>query len=181
MILVMLACKGFEPGLVATHGSGEYKYHPGLNTTEKAFCAQTGFHCAENPLECFNWYPWDGKNEFWLVEPKGDIDDDGKKISCTELFLVARLNEMRFLRFVQAYLLGHPECEENWTHKSSGPIHVYKGKNVSAAGKQGDYILFINMFMKGMAASTIIHIDGKKYMPGTMYTIDRDGKVYEKE
>ena len=136
----MLACKGFEPGLVATHGSGEYKYHPGLNTTEKAFCAQTGFHCAENPLECFNWYPWDGKNEFWLVEPKGDIDDDGKKISCTELFLVARLNEMRFLRFVQAYLLGHPECEENWTHKSSGPIHVYKGKNVSAAGKQGDYI-----------------------------------------
>lgn len=32
-----------------------------------------------------------------------------------------------------------------------------------------------------MAASTIIHIDGKKYMPGTMYTIDRDGKVYEKE
>lgn len=88
---------------------------------------------------------------------------------------------MRFLRFVQAYLLGHPECEENWTHKSSGPIHVYKGKNVSAAGKQGDYILFINMFMKGMAASTIIHIDGKKYMPGTMYTIDRDGKVYEKE
>ena len=177
----MLACKGFEPGLVATHGSSEYKYHPGLNTTEKAFCAKTGFHCAENPLECFNWYPWDGKNEFWLVEPKGDIDDDGKKISCTELFLVARLNEMRFLRFVQAYLLGHPECEENWTHKSSGPIHVYKGKNVSAAGKQGDYILFINMFMKGMAASTIIHIDGKKYMPGTMYTIDRDGKVYEKE
>ena len=37
--MVMLACKGFEPGLVATHGSGEYKYHPGLNTTEKAFCA----------------------------------------------------------------------------------------------------------------------------------------------
>ena len=129
--MVMLACKGFEPGLVATHGSGEYKYHPGLNTTEKAFCAQTGFHCAENPLECFNWYPWDGKNEFWLVEPKGDIDDDGK--------------------------------------------------NISAAGKLGDYILFINMFMKGMAASTIIHIDGKKYMPDTMYTIDRDGKVYEKE
>lgn len=146
--MVMLACKGFEPGLVATHGSGEYKYHPGLNTTEKAFCAQTGFHCAENPLECFSWYPWDGKNEFWLVEPKGDIDDDGKKISCTELFLVARLNEMRFLRFVQAYLLGHPECEESWTHKSSGPIHVYKGKNISAAGKLGDYILFINTFMK---------------------------------
>lgn len=161
---MMLACKGFKPGLVATYGDGEYKYHPGSNTTEKAFCAQTGFHCAENPLECFNWYPWDGKNEFWLVEPKGDIDDDGKKISCTEMYLVARLNEMRFLRFVQAYLLGHPECEESWTHKSSGPIHVYKGKNISASGKLGDYILFINTFMKGMAASTIIHVDGKKYM-----------------
>ena len=116
-----------------------------------------------------------------MVEPKGDIDDDGKKISCTEMYLVARLNEMRFLRFVQAYLLGHPECEESWTHKSSGPIHVYKDTNISAAGKLGDYILFINMFMKGMAASTIIHFDGKKYMPDTMYTIDRDGKVYEKE
>ena len=65
--------------------------------------------------------------------------------------------------------------------KSSGPIHVYKGKNISAAGKLGDYILFINTFMKGMAASTIIHVDGKKYMPDTMYTIGRDGKVYEKE
>lgn len=64
---------------------------------------------------------------------------------------------------------------------SSGPIHVYKGKNISAAGKLGDYILFINTFMKGMAASTIIHVDGKKYMPDTMYTIGRDGKVYEKE
>ena len=32
-----------------------------------------------------------------------------------------------------------------------------------------------------MAASTIIHVDGKKYMPDTMYTIGRDGKVYEKE
>ena len=95
--------------------------------------------------------------------------------------MVARLNEMRFLRFVHAYLLGHPECGESWTHKSSGPIHVYKGKNISAAGKLGDYILFINTFMKGMAASTIIHIDGKKYMPDTMYTIGRDGEVYEKE
>lgn len=176
--MVMLACKGFEPGLVATHGSGEYKYHPGLNTTEKAFCAQTGFHCAENPLECFNWYPWDGKNEFWLVEPKGDIDDDGKKISCTEMYLVARLNEMRFLRLVQAYLLGHPECEESWTHKSSGPIHVYKGKNISAAGKLGDYILFINTFMKGMASSTIIHIDGKKYMKRIRKLYEYKGEKY---
>ena len=42
-------------------------------------------------------------------------------------------------------------------------------------------LLFINTFMKGMVASTIIHVDGKKYMPDTMYTIGRDGKVYEKE
>lgn len=42
-------------------------------------------------------------------------------------------------------------------------------------------ILARNGYIVKMAASTIIHVDGKKYMPDTMYTIGRDGKVYEKE
>lgn len=177
----MLACKGFAPGLIATCGNGKYQYHPGLNVTDKAFCARTGFHCAENPLECFNWYSWDGKNEFWLVIPKGDIDDDGSKISCTKIELVARLNELRFLRLTQAYLLGHPESENGWTHRFSGPIHVYKGKNIAVKGAIGDWILLINTFAKGVASSTIIHIDGDEYKPNTLYGIDRNGKIYEKK
>jgi len=176
----MVACKGFAPGLIATKGKGTYQYHPGLNVTDRAYCAREGFHCAENPLDCFSWYNWDGKNEFWLVIPKGDIDDDGKKISCTEIELVKRLDEKRFLLLTQAYLLGHPECENDWTHRFNGPIHVYKGKNIAAKGKLGDWILLINQFAKGVASSYIFHIDGVRYKPDRRYAVGRNGEIYEK-
>ena len=49
----MLAYKGFDKGLICR----DYQFNPGLNVTEKANCAKNGFHCAENPLDCFNYYP----------------------------------------------------------------------------------------------------------------------------
>ena len=42
----MIAYKGFHPGLVCR----DYQFVMGLNITDKANCAQNGFHCAENPL-----------------------------------------------------------------------------------------------------------------------------------
>ena len=44
----MIAYKGFEKGLTCR----DYQFRMGLNVTDKANCAQNGFHCAENPLDC---------------------------------------------------------------------------------------------------------------------------------
>ena len=48
----MIAYKGFHPGLVCR----DYQFVMGLNTTDEANCAQNGFHCAENPLDCLSYY-----------------------------------------------------------------------------------------------------------------------------
>lgn len=93
---MILGYKGFKPGLIATLGDGSYQYQPGeVSRTDKAKCASTGFHYCLDPLDCLNWYPWDGQNEIWAVAAGGDIDEDdcGTRSSCTEIIPLRRLNE----------------------------------------------------------------------------------------
>lgn len=53
---MILGFKGFKPGLIATLGDGSYQYQPGeVSKTEKAKCANTGFHYCLDPLDCLNW------------------------------------------------------------------------------------------------------------------------------
>ena len=66
---MILGFKGFKPGLIATLGDGSYQYQPGeVSKTEKAKCANTGFHYCLDPLDCLNWYAWDGKADFWAKD-----------------------------------------------------------------------------------------------------------------
>lgn len=52
---MILGFKGFKPGLIATLGDGSYQYQPGeVSKTEKAKCANTGFHYCLDPLDCLN-------------------------------------------------------------------------------------------------------------------------------
>lgn len=74
-----IAYKAFGPGLVCRN----YQFEKGRNVTDKAKCAAGGFHCAEDPLDCLCYYQWNGKNEFWIVEAGGDIDEDGVDTSLT--------------------------------------------------------------------------------------------------
>lgn len=153
----MRAYKAFEPGIVATRGAGRYQYSIGTNVTEKAHCTRDGFHCAENPLDCLNYYSWDGKNEFWIVEAAGDIDEDGgdSKISCTELTLVRRMDLKRFVLEALLYMLRHPEREVNSrVHRNEGRASngwcIVRGKNPRAAGeKTGDVLLYVIEDEKG--------------------------------
>lgn len=82
----MIAYKGFCPGLVCRG----YQFKMGLNVTEKANCAENGFHCAENPLDCLNYYGDIKHSEYYIVNAGGDIDEDSHdtKISCTQLTIL---------------------------------------------------------------------------------------------
>lgn len=61
----MIAYKGFHPGLVCR----DYQFQMGLNVTAEANCAENGFHCAENPLDCLNYYSDIRQSEYYLVVP----------------------------------------------------------------------------------------------------------------
>lgn len=63
----MLAYKAFRSGLVCLG----FQFAMGLNETEKANCAQNGFHCAANPLDCLTYYPDMEKSEYYLVDAGG--------------------------------------------------------------------------------------------------------------
>lgn len=90
---MILGFKGFKPGLIATLGDGSYQYQPGeVSKTEKAKCANTGFHYCLDPLDCLNWYAWDGKNEFWAIAAGGDIDEDDYRTRSIVILIMAVLS-----------------------------------------------------------------------------------------
>ena len=168
---MILGVKAFTPRLTAVKGKGEYQYKPGKNVTEKAKCANTGFHLCEDPLDClsyYDWdclsyYDWDGKNQFWAVAAGGDIDEDGTgtRISCTELTLIRRLTADEFLLLHANYAMTHP-AERQDTQK--GPFHIaYSGGLVS--GKLDDWLCSIKE-----ADCVICQVDGVKILPDTAYT-----------
>ena len=85
----MIAYKGFSPGLVCRG----YQFVMGLNVTEKANCAENGFHCAEDPFDCLSYYSNLKGSEYYIVNAGGDMDEDDRdsKISCTELTILQKL------------------------------------------------------------------------------------------
>ena len=120
---MVLGFKGFKPGLIATLGNGSYQYQPGeVSKTIKAKCANAGFHYCLDPLDCMNWYAWDGKNEFWAIAAGGDIDEDdyGTRSSCTEIVPLRRLKEDEFLFMHARYASEHPAEKFVWKGQEAG-------------------------------------------------------------
>lgn len=69
----MIAYKGFKKDLTCR---GYQFYADRVNETEKANCAQNGFHCAENPLDCFSYYADWRNSVYYIVKAEGDLDED---------------------------------------------------------------------------------------------------------
>ena len=101
----MIAYKGFRPGMICI----DYQFQMGLNVTDKANCRQNGFHCAENPLDCLNYYGDIDHSEYYIVNAGGDIDEDevDSKISCTELTVLKRLTKEELLLHGLAFMADH--------------------------------------------------------------------------
>ena len=102
----MYAYKGFEPDL-SCRG---YRFIMGKNVTPEANCASTGFHCAEDPLDCLTYYSDMDRSIYCLVQPCGDIDEDDRdsKIACTELTILRQLTRKEFFLHALAYMVDHP-------------------------------------------------------------------------
>lgn len=173
----MIAYKGFEPGLICR----AYQFVMGLNTTEKANCAQNGFHCAEDPLDCLSYYPSMDQSEYYIVNAGGDMDEDGydSKISCTELTIIKKLTKEEFFLHGLAYMVDHPL--RGWSrHVKKDRAEAFNGYTVVggidpiAKGNMGDILAFAKEDpVKGnIIQVALAQVDGKKVLPDTWYGVD---------
>lgn len=175
----MRAYKGFNDGRVCRG----HKFEVGRpNVTLEANCVRNGFHCAENPLDCFTYYPDVRKSEYWEVEAAGDINEDAvdSKIACTELTLIRRLSIKQMVLAGIAYLARHPEqlqrhvCEKKGEASEAGGFVIVGGTDPAACGALGTVLALIRL-QKGTGKIQDIGlyaVDGVNIKPGVYYRID---------
>jgi len=173
----MIAYKAFGLGLVCRG----YQFVMGLNVTEKANCRANGFHCAENPLDCLTYYSNIDRSEYYLVNAKGDIDEDGDdtKIACTELIIIKQLTREEYFLHGLAYIADHPfqKWSSHVTKDCSKAINGYavvRGIDPIAQGALGDILAFAkeDPANRKITQVALARVDGKKVMPDVWYGVD---------
>lgn len=148
----MKAFKGFTKDLTATLGRGIFQFEPGKTYKEEnAKCANTGFHCAENILDCLNYYPDIDNSVYYIVEAAGDIHEDASdtRIACTEITLLKQLSVEEIVFYAMDFIIKHPKRAMNRRVKigigESKREHfvIVRGKNPKAKGEQGDFLALL--------------------------------------
>lgn len=170
----MIAYKGFNPGLICRG----YQFTMGLNVTDKANCAQNGFHCAEDPLDCLTYYSNMKRSEYYLVDAAGDVDEDNNdsKIACTELTIIKKLEREEFFLHALAYMVDHPgrawncHVQRNSGQAESG-FAIVRGADPVASGEKGDILAYAKESPDGKSIIqiAIVRVDGKKVKAGVWY------------
>ena len=179
----MIAYKGFLPGLICRG----YQFQMGLNVTEKANCAQNGFHCAEDPLDCLSYYSDVDHAEYYIVDAGGDIDEDAvdSKISCTELTILKRLTKKEFFIHGLAFMADHPKRKRNSHVQKDKAVAwsgyaVVRGADPIAKGAQkGDVLAFAKEdATTGLIQQIVVAtIDGKTLQPGIWYGVELEKRM----
>ena len=173
----MIAYKAFNKGL---HCLG-YQFQMGLNVTEKAQTKNCGFHCAENPLDCLNYYRNMDHAEFYIVNAGGDVDEDDidSKISCTELTIIQQLSKEEFVLHALAYMVDHAKREcNNRVRRDTGTADyngfvIVRGADPIASGKKGDILAFAKEAEDGIIVEiAMTKVDGKSIKPGKWYGME---------
>ena len=173
----MKAFKGFHKNLTCL---GFQFREDMVNRTEEANCAQNGFHCAENPLDCFSYYPNWRNSVYYEVDATGDLDEDAvdSKISCTEMRLIRRLSLEQMLFEAAVYMVGHPKREWNYrvrleTGTAWNRFGIVRGKNPRAAGGKGEFLLILKEEQDSPEIEEIalLKIDGKRYHSDEFYDV----------
>lgn len=180
----MRAYKAFNKDLTCTKGKGIFQYKEGeVYREDSAKCAQTGFHCTNNPLDTLIYYGNMDNSVYYIVDARGDINEDGadSRISCTEMELVHELNIETFVQHALCYIVKHPKRKMNEQYvqreKAKGGkwFAIVRGKNPTAAGPAGCILGFLKEKEDSEEIEEIaIYVVGEDVKPDTY--IDIDGK-----
>lgn len=178
---MIIAFKGFNKDLSCTSAGNRFQYQLGVwNQEPEANCAENGFHCAENPLDCLSYYPNWNQSVYYMVLADGDIDEDAydSKISCTKIKLVKQLDMGSFIAHSLNYICDHPFRKDN-CHVCSekgvaaGGFAIVRGKNPIVKGKLGDVlgVLLEEAECKKICEMGLFIVDGKEILPDTWYNV----------
>lgn len=155
-----------------------YQLKMGLNVTEQANCQANGFHCAANPMDCLRYYGDFQNSEYYLVRPCGDLDEDAvdSRISCTQLWVLRKLEPQEFFLHALAYMADHPQMPDGCDVKREraqawNGYAVVRGKHPRAKGKLGDILAFAREAVNGPKIEhlSLCVIDGKERLPDVWY------------
>ena len=190
----MLAYKGVNRSLQATMGSGVYQFE--INKTvyvDSSKTTKSGFHCAEDPLDCFFYYRPDGNNRFFLVDAAGSIDEDAvdSRIACTELTLIKELSLKEMTAHALKYIILHPYRDNerrrsvivDETVQGTGKYHICiaRGPQPKAKGKNGSIIGFLQETEPGCFVGARVIIVGEEGVKeNTWYTL-KENRILEVE
>lgn len=187
----MIAYKGFHKDLTC---KGYQFYTDRVNVTESANCAENGFHCAENPLDCLSYYSNWRDSVYYIVKAEGDIDEDGRdsKISCTHLSLLKELSLEELLLHALAYMVRYPmrRCCSRVVHEQGigyDGFVLVRGKHPYAKGQIGDLLAFAREAPDSdeIMEVALFVIDGTQYVPDVWYDIqgasrdEGDGEILQ--
>ena len=189
----MIAFKGFTKDLTATRGKGTFQFKEGETyIEEESKCARTGFHCAEDPFDCFSYYSLGNGNRFFAVEAAGSLDEDGSnsKIACTQITLLKELSLKEMAYYKIKYMILHPV--RNWQSTGcnykvwenmaegdgEGTIAIARGKDPKAKGKAGSVLGLLCEPEEGVFEQVKIFEVKNDIKPDTWYRLV-DGKLQE--
>lgn len=177
----MIAFKGFNNNLACTMGKGIFQYEVGKSyTTKKAQCANTGFHCVEEPIEVLSWYR-NSTSRYCIVEAMGDIHEDGyERISCTEIKIIRELTLLELALLECKFLQKHPNrkysrhVQRNKGHADHEGFVIVRGKHPIASGNRGTYLFLLkeNPNSSEIEEISVLEVDGEKIKPGRYYRPD---------
>lgn len=177
----MIAYKGFNKDLTCTMGKGRFQYEVGKTYIEdNAKCANTGFHCVEEPIEVLRWYSG-SSSRYCVVNAGGDINEDGAdRISCTELTVLKEITLQQLGLLECQWIKDHPERKHSNLVKMNegsgraGDIVIVRGKDPKAKGKTGATIFLLKEAKKSKEIEKIgiFEIDGKEFFPDVFYRYD---------
>lgn len=178
----MIAYKAFKKGLIATKGGEEYQYNEGWNEFPEAHCVKCGAHCAENPLDMFNYYHNINETEFRLVKAEGDIHENGSdsKIACTRLFVGKKLT----IEEVAAHALNYMRRYPNRSKKRfdlKGYFHILRDKHPLLSGKKGEWLCFAVGDESFIEQIGMLYIDGKNFKEDVKYDINGNERMKKHE
>lgn len=117
-------------------------------------------------------------SEYYLVRPCGDLDEDAadSKISCTQLWVLRKLEPQEFFLHALAYMADHPQMPDGCDVKREraqawNGYAVVRGKHPRAKGKLGDILAFAREAVNGPKIEhlSLCVIDGKERLPDTWY------------
>ena len=166
----MVAYKALEKGLVAAHGRGRFQFKEGLNITEAAKCGAFGFHCAEDPLDMFNYYTHSENTEYRMVKAGGDIHEDlrDSRVSCTEMYIGRELTIREVALHALCYWRLHPERSRD-SFAIDGAFRMCRAKNPVLKGKSGELLVFAKGDTEKITKISAFVVDGVKILPNVKY------------